>query len=215
MKIRRTKNFRNLEHALLIPPNWRGKLIKAFLQWKFRICFIRMKLGINNHTTVKGKRIVKICQVEIIKKIRKIWKKTNIVGTTISFFFFCFFALRETEVEKSGKKNLWRIQNRRIPWTGYPRSLFNRLLIVIRRASHRSAFVHIGQAWRWPRGEISLDPHEKNTGSPPRNPFQLSKDLEARALIVFGPWILIPSLGEFLISRIDKLTFQSFQGQIS
>lgn len=64
------------------------------------------------------------------------------------FFFFCFFALRETEVEKSGKKNLWRIQNRRIPWTGYPRSLFNRLLIVIRRASHRSAFVHIGQAWR-------------------------------------------------------------------
>lgn len=143
MKIRRTKNFRNLEHALLIPPNWRGKLIKAFLQWKFRICFIRMKLGINNHTTVKGKRIVKICQVEIIKKIRKIWKKANIVGTTISFFFFCFFALRETEVEKSGKKNLWRIQNRRIPWTGYPRSLFNRLLIVIRRASHRSAFVHI------------------------------------------------------------------------
>lgn len=64
------------------------------------------------------------------------------------FFFFFFFALRGTEVEKSGKKNLWRIQNRRIPWTGYPRSLFNRLLIVIRRASHRSAFVHIGQAWR-------------------------------------------------------------------
>lgn len=37
-------------------------------------------------------------------KNRKIWKKANIVGTTI--FFFLHFE------EKSGKKNLWRIQNR-------------------------------------------------------------------------------------------------------
>lgn len=38
-------------------------------------------------------------------KNRKIWKKANIVGTTIFFFFLHF-------EEKSGKKKLWRIQNR-------------------------------------------------------------------------------------------------------
>lgn len=63
-----------------------------------------MKLGINNHTTVKGKRIVKICQVEIIKKIRKIWKKANIVGTTISFFFFFFLRFERNRGGKKWKK---------------------------------------------------------------------------------------------------------------
>lgn len=62
---------------------------------------------------VKGKKkrekIVKICQLKIKKYQQKIEKSKY---HRDNYFFFFFFTLRETEVEKSGKKNLWRIQNR-------------------------------------------------------------------------------------------------------
>lgn len=61
---------------------------------------------------VKGKKkrekIVKICQLKIKKNQQKIEKSKYHRDN----YFFFFFTLRETEVEKSGKKNLWRIQNR-------------------------------------------------------------------------------------------------------
>lgn len=63
---------------------------------------------------VKGKKkrekIVKICQLKIKKNQQKVEKSKY--HRDNYFFFFFFFTLRETEVEKSGKKNLWRIQNR-------------------------------------------------------------------------------------------------------
>lgn len=130
--------------------------------------------GINNHSkrNKKEKKIVKICQLKIKKnrqKIEKYGKKQISSGQV--FFFFLHFE------EKSGKKKLWRIQNRWIPWTGYPRSLFNRRLIVIRQVSHRSAFVPSWSSLEvtpW-RDLSSVDPR-KNTGSPPRNPFQVSRE---------------------------------------